>query len=202
MSPMNTDQLEQKKQERKVQIMRAALKVFADNGIKLTKMNMIAKEAKISYGLVYHYFESKEQVLYESLEWGMERNKTKEMFDELNKKQLSALEKIKSFMMVAFKEGDTGRTGDVFRIIQHLHSSPDLPTHIHELIEQSGKVYIETLYPLFMEGQESGEIIEGNAEELLRMYLTILSGIMAEDPLFWKENTEWKVSILIRMIAA
>ncbi|GAK00210.1 MULTISPECIES: TetR/AcrR family transcriptional regulator [unclassified Geomicrobium] len=50
MAPQNKEQLDQKKHERKAQIMRAAIKVFAENGIKLTKISMIAKEAKVSHG--------------------------------------------------------------------------------------------------------------------------------------------------------
>ena len=71
MTPLQEDQLKDIRDERKKQIMRAAIKVFAENGIRLTKISNIAKEAGISHGLVYHYFESKEELLYESLHWGM-----------------------------------------------------------------------------------------------------------------------------------
>ncbi|WP_050801661.1 TetR/AcrR family transcriptional regulator [Ornithinibacillus scapharcae] len=77
MAPLNEEQLKDIRDERKQQIMSAAIKVFAENGIKLTKISMIAKEAGVSHGLVYHYFSSKEEVLYESLEWAMEMADTK-----------------------------------------------------------------------------------------------------------------------------
>ncbi len=200
MTPLNQEQLDQKKAERKEQMMRAALKVFADNGVKLTKISMIAKEAKVSHGLIYHYFDSKEQILYESMEWVMDENTVVQFFHNLNESERSPLEKIKEFTQFAFTESDSETSSMVFRIAQHCHRSNGLPDHIHELVDKSGRFYIKALTPLFLEGQKSGEIIQGNTEELLNIYLTVLSSIMADDPSFWKENMEKKVSILLRMI--
>ena len=43
-------------------IIDAALKVFSTKGYASTRMADIAKEADMSYGLVYHYFENKEKL--------------------------------------------------------------------------------------------------------------------------------------------
>lgn len=204
MAPLNEDQLEQKRMERKAQIMKAAIKVFADNGVKLTKISMIAKEAGVSHGLVYHYFTSKDEVLYGSLEWAMERNRVAQVFHELNESQLSPLEKIKHFTIFGFTQGELETSSDIFRVVQHLTKSNenDMPDNIYDLVEKSGQFYIESLFPLFAEGQKSGEIIQGDTEELLEIYLTVISGIMADDPTWWRENMDQKVDILLRMITA
>ncbi|EZH64852.1 hypothetical protein DH09_20275 [Bacillaceae bacterium JMAK1] len=201
MTPLNKEQLDQKKNERKAQIMRAAIKVFAENGIKLTKISMIATEAKVSHGLVYHYFNSKDEILYASLDWAIEEHRSAKLFQELSDNEFSPLEQIKQFTQYAFTESDTEINNGVFRIIQNLSSSSDLPEHLEEFVEKAGQFYIKSLYPLFIAGQESGEIIQGDAEELLGVYLTVLSGIMADDPAFWKENTEYRVDILLRMFS-
>ncbi|MDP8256869.1 MAG: TetR/AcrR family transcriptional regulator [Candidatus Alcyoniella australis] len=44
-------------------IMAAAIKTFAQKGYHGTRVSDIAKEAGVAYGLVYHYFENKEQLL-------------------------------------------------------------------------------------------------------------------------------------------
>lgn len=181
--------------------MRAALKVFADNGVKLTKISMIAKEAKVSHGLVYHYFDSKDDILNESIEWAMDENMIMQLFSDLNESERSPLEKIKAFTQIAFKERNSATSSMVFRIVQHLNGADGLLDHIHKLVDNAGKFYIEALYPLFLDGQKSGQIVQGDVEELLSVYLTVLSGIMADDPSFWKDNTEWKVDILLRMIS-
>jgi TetR/AcrR family fatty acid metabolism transcriptional regulator len=46
-------------------ILDAAIRVFARQGFHSTRVSDIADEAGVAYGLVYHYFESKEEVLNE-----------------------------------------------------------------------------------------------------------------------------------------
>ena len=58
---------------KKQQIMQAALKVFANHGVNGATINMIAKEAGIAKGLLYTYYESKEQLLDELLRFGMQK---------------------------------------------------------------------------------------------------------------------------------
>ena len=47
------------------QILEAAIRVFARQGFHSTRVSDIADEAGVAYGLVYHYFSSKEEVLNE-----------------------------------------------------------------------------------------------------------------------------------------
>ena len=51
--------------ERRRQILDAAVRVFAREGFHATRVSDIADEAGVAYGLVYHYFPSKENVLDE-----------------------------------------------------------------------------------------------------------------------------------------
>ncbi len=46
-------------------ILDAAIRVFARQGFHSTRVSDIADEAGVAYGLVYHYFDSKEEVLNE-----------------------------------------------------------------------------------------------------------------------------------------
>jgi TetR/AcrR family fatty acid metabolism transcriptional regulator len=50
------------KMNREKVIIDAALKVFSTKGYASTRMADIAREADMSYGLVYHYFENKEKL--------------------------------------------------------------------------------------------------------------------------------------------
>ncbi len=49
--------------DRRRQILGAAVKVFAHSGFHTSRVGDIAEEAGIAYGLVYHYFKSKEELL-------------------------------------------------------------------------------------------------------------------------------------------
>jgi TetR/AcrR family fatty acid metabolism transcriptional regulator len=49
--------------DKRRRILDAAVRVFAGQGYDASRVGDIAKEAGVAYGLVYHYYESKEQVL-------------------------------------------------------------------------------------------------------------------------------------------
>jgi AcrR family transcriptional regulator len=63
MSPRTSLQFEDLRTDRRQAILNAALTVFANHGYHSASVSMIAKEAGVSKGLMYNYFESKEQVL-------------------------------------------------------------------------------------------------------------------------------------------
>ena len=49
--------------DRRRQILDAAVRVFARNGFHGSRVGDVAEEAGVAYGLVYHYFKSKEELL-------------------------------------------------------------------------------------------------------------------------------------------
>jgi AcrR family transcriptional regulator len=51
--------------DRRRQILDAAIRVFARQGFHACRVSDIAREAGVAYGLVYHYFDTKDQVLNE-----------------------------------------------------------------------------------------------------------------------------------------
>ena len=50
-------------EDKRILILQAAVRVFAAEGYEATRVGDIAREAGVAYGLVYHYFGSKEAVL-------------------------------------------------------------------------------------------------------------------------------------------
>jgi AcrR family transcriptional regulator len=65
MSPRTPEQFEDMREERKTLIMDVALEHFAKEGYHKTTINHIARHARISKGLMYNYFTSKESLLFE-----------------------------------------------------------------------------------------------------------------------------------------
>lgn len=63
MSPRTAEQFEEIREEKKKLITQAALELFANDGYHSTSISKIAKKAGISKGLVYNYFDSKEDLL-------------------------------------------------------------------------------------------------------------------------------------------
>ena len=70
--PRTPEQIEQIRSERKSAIMETALKEFATHGYESTSISMIAKKVGVSKGLMYNYFESKEDLLTSIMSIGFE----------------------------------------------------------------------------------------------------------------------------------
>ena len=64
MSPRSPEQNQAQREETRQRILMTALKAFAEKGYAATSISYIAKEAGISKGLTYHYFNSKEDLLH------------------------------------------------------------------------------------------------------------------------------------------
>jgi hypothetical protein len=63
MSPRSSQQFQEMREEKMTHIMDVALERFANEGYFRTTISHIARHAKISKGLIYNYFESKEALL-------------------------------------------------------------------------------------------------------------------------------------------
>jgi len=59
-------------EQRRGQILRAAVKLFSDKGYYTTTISQIAREARVSTGLIYQYFGDKDDILLLSLQLVLE----------------------------------------------------------------------------------------------------------------------------------
>lgn len=100
MTPKTSDQFREIRESRKVQIMNTALELFAREGYAHCTISMIARKAGISKGLLYNYFESKEHLLNEILESGL--NEIWGLFD-LNKDGDLTTEELEYFIHTVFQ---------------------------------------------------------------------------------------------------
>lgn len=67
MSPLTKEQFEAIREESKTKIIAVALQLFSKKGFDNTSISDIAKEAGISKGLTYNYFNSKDELLEATL---------------------------------------------------------------------------------------------------------------------------------------
>ncbi|OQX96176.1 MAG: hypothetical protein B6I20_14755 [Bacteroidetes bacterium 4572_117] len=72
MSPRTTEQNIEIKKEKRTTIIDAALEVFAEKSFMGASVSMITKKAGISKGLLYNYFESKEDLLIQIIHEGFD----------------------------------------------------------------------------------------------------------------------------------
>ena len=70
MSPRTKDQYSEIRKVSREKILTASLELFAKKGFHATSISQIAKKAKISKGLMYNYFKSKDKLLDEIIQKG------------------------------------------------------------------------------------------------------------------------------------
>jgi TetR/AcrR family transcriptional regulator, fatty acid metabolism regulator protein len=85
-------------EERRRQILQAAVRAFARKGYHACRVSDIAKEAGVAYGLVYHYYRSKETLLEAIFKetWGamLETIRSVEELDEPAREQVRKVTEI------------------------------------------------------------------------------------------------------------
>ncbi len=77
MSPRSRAQFKELRDASRQKILEAALELFGTKGYANTTITDIVKKASISKGLVYHYFESKEDILKQLVNFFAEGGKEK-----------------------------------------------------------------------------------------------------------------------------
>lgn len=172
MSPLNEEQLQVIRDERKEQILEAALKIFARRGIIGAKLSMIATEAGISQGLLYHYFKSKDELFILLIQQAIQ-----ESIDSMKSVyQLpgSPIEKLRAFTQLD-NEGQL-----YFMLIHQARTSDGVPEKAKQLIEQYSleSYVVDILEPLFIEGQKAEEFAPGDPRQLISTYFTVVSALM------------------------
>ncbi len=197
MSPLTEEQLHQIRDERKEQIMAAAAKVFARRGISGAKMSMIAAEAGISHGLLYHYFTSKDELFTAIVRDAMESSF--QAVGSVYEFPGSPIEKMRLLTQIILDAENI----PYFMLIHALHTADDVPAEAKKLDEQYPmQGYVDLLLPLFGEGQQAGEIVAGDPQELLGDYFSVLSGLMVINA---QPETGYRmpdVDVILRMIKA
>ncbi|MCQ6561282.1 TetR/AcrR family transcriptional regulator [Paenibacillus mendelii] len=173
MAPLNEEQLVQIRDERREQIMAAALKVFSRRGVVGTKMSMIVKEAGISHGLVYHYFKSKEELFVTLVRSAIDGSQDAML--AIKNHPGSAYDKIRMLAEDMLDE----QGAPYFQLIYQARTSEGVPEEAKQLIyKYSMGDYIEILAPLFVQGQQEGTIASGEPGEMVASFLTVLTGVI------------------------
>jgi AcrR family transcriptional regulator len=163
--PRTPEENERIKKKKKEQVLMAGLAVFAEKGPVEAKMSDIAKKAGVSYGLVYNYFPSKDQLLVELVNSGL--SSSQELVDGLKHKALPPLERIRETFIRLFHYYSRDPGGGLFyRVMLQLSLYPRLWGKFAVKDLKSEPVF-RFLFEAVKEGQQSGEIVRKNPREIV-----------------------------------
>jgi len=174
MSPRTGEQNAQIKDERREQILTAALKVFALRGFAATRVGDVAAEAGLSHGLVYHYFASKEEMFYELVSRAVYYSgQSLVMVDGMPIEPIEKVRQTAKYIMGGIEAGQ--ETSYYFLVVIHagvMESSPE-----RDKFFQGSTVAVDTMEKILREGQRMGQVREGNPAEMSVMFFSAIMGL-------------------------
>lgn len=71
MSPRTSEQFQEIREKSREHLVNVSMKLFATKGYQNTSISMIAQEAGVAKGALYHYFKSKEELLVSVIQKGL-----------------------------------------------------------------------------------------------------------------------------------
>ena len=175
MSPRGRKQNEQMRGKAIDKITKAALEVFAEYGYHGTTMKQIAQATGFSYGLVYHYFPSKEKIFRQIIDSSLESsiNATVMILDMPG----TAWEKIENLSDFLVREALTGDSFLHFlNVLQAMTQGKSIPGFL-DYVAKKIETFYETLAPIINRAQKSGEAVQGDPLVLAAAYFSFLQGL-------------------------
>ena len=156
-------------EEKRRQILDAAVRVFAARGYEASRVGDVAKEAGVAYGLVYHYFGSKDAVLEAVFreQWGRLLAAVA-LAEETGETAAEQLELVVKIVLRTWRDDP-----DLVRLlVREITRSP----HIQDELDEIGQAFA-SLERIVARGQEQGTF---RADVDARLAAWMLYGAMEE----------------------
>jgi AcrR family transcriptional regulator len=172
---------ERRPEERPQELLEAALSVFSQRGFRNTRLDDVADAAGVTKGAIYHYFDTKEELLlsvidhYQSLAFGR-------VEEVLAKHETSASERIEQVVKNLFRPAEQRNRRLLALLIRGIaHEVP----RVHNRWLRDGPVRLWTLVAsLVDEGKRAGEFrADADSEVAARI---LISGLILQR--LWNED--------------
>jgi AcrR family transcriptional regulator len=197
MSPRSEEQNEAIKDERREQILSAALRVFATKGYAAAKISDIVAQSGVSHGLVYHYFASKEEIFMALLTRALTTaSDTLRMVEALPLSPIEKVHKTASYILSGMS--DFEEMAYYFLIVIHalVMEGPGEKHWEHAPVGTPAEIMARIL----AEGQLAGEVREGDPAQMSAVFFAAIQGLAMYKlaiPDFQMPDPE----ILVRMVS-
>lgn len=183
----------EQKEYRRNQILQVALHLFIHQGYHGTKTSQISREAKISEGLLFHYFPTKESLLEELVKMGVYGMQYPMRMD--NVAPLDFFQKFTVQLLQYLKENIF--TAELFVLMAQMQRTEEIPVKVKELAASVD--VIGSAREVILAGQSEGTIRQGDALALSNLYWCCIQGVVEQyvaRPGLPLPEPEWIVAML------
>ncbi len=164
----------EQKEARRIQIIQATLDLFVERGYYGTKTSQISRKAGISEGLLFHYFPTKEILLEELVNIGLEGMRMPMQIQAEN-----GLDFFYQFTKMLFLQVEKNTfIAKMFVFMAVVAQAEDIPGKLRKLAASVDTIafcqnWVEA-------GQKDGSIRKGDVMALSNMYWCSIHGIMSQ----------------------
>ena len=184
---------QEQKEQRRQEILYAALNLFVTKGYAATKITDIAESVSMSVGLLFHYFESKEKLYEELVRMGLEGTNSPRA--QKCERAIDYFARFTEQLFFCMKEQPY--IAKLFVLMANAQRSAGTPEHIREIALKVNT--IEQFVPIIEAGQKEGTIRQGDPLTLSNAFWCSIQGIAeqyAVHPEMGLPKAEWIVDIV------
>ena len=136
-------------------------------------MAEVAAAAEVSQGLAYRYFANKEAIFKELLEQSVQAGMAG--MPRILEMPGTAGERL-TFLIERAWNGRREHP-ELYELMYQMLYDESVPDDLRILIEKQGLAFIEVIRKLIVEGQVTGEVAEGDPEQMVTLVLVSLDGL-------------------------
>lgn len=162
------------REAQRAKILESARSVFARKGMAAT-ITDIASEAQISLGLAYRYFADKEAILSALVEQIVPANSTE--FQQLLEMPGTPGKRLAVLISSIVTARGQNEALEAHQILNHALDAGAMPDDVRKLLGKRYQALLETMRQLIVEGQASGEVAQGDPDQLVAIVSACLDGL-------------------------
>jgi AcrR family transcriptional regulator len=189
------------REERRTSILEASVTVFAKKGLGATRIADIAEAGEMSQGLIYRYFNNKEEIYQAIIE--RIQSGTSQLAQQALKQSGTPLEKLR-WLLEVYTAYVWQRPHFALLVEQALINEV-MPEKTRSIAFKQVDMIVNIVHQLIIEGQEKHEVIEHDPGTLTAMVLACLSGLNAGAayiPQMLGISGQPDVDLILRMVKA
>jgi AcrR family transcriptional regulator len=183
--PRTKEQSKEMKEATIAKIRVAGLKLFAVKGLVATSIVDISETAGISTGLIYHYYKSKEELYAELVTTAITGANT--AVREIAEMSVSPREKTVLLAQEILKQIMMDECVAYFYVFMPQVLLNKNPSRKVQALLKDAYVTIDKIKEIVVDGQQTGEIKEGNPEALAILFCATITGLCTYKLIMGKE---------------
>lgn len=161
-------------ESKKEKILDAALGLFATQGFGSTRIETIAKKAKLSYGLTYYYFSTKDILFHMVLQRSLDKSTA--IYQSAVVREIPAYEKLKYFTETFLSYANTREGASGLLIMSQALTSDGIPQLTSIMVRDRMQQLSAILETMIKGAQEEGHAVNKSSSALASMLLSLIIG--------------------------